>query len=194
MSLSYELLPRPRFLVGQGHVASSALGGLRSHGPYATNECPADPRILFVFPDELRDKANRLFLALKNGIGPFRGTAALLRFQLNTANVERLPAFSVRGLVDHAAAGVYHQAIEQRLQSRSLDADLALIIHRRTERADQINPYLSSKFPLLRSNVPTQLVTEQLLERTDTFQWSAANIALAMFAKMGGHPWAVSAV
>ena len=110
---------------------------------------------------------------------------------MNTANVERLPAFSVRGLDDHAAAGVYHQAIEQRLQSRSLDADLALIIHRRTERADQINPYLSSKFPLLRSNVPTQLVAEQLLERTDTFQWSAANIALAMFAKMGGHPWAV---
>lgn len=64
-------------------------------------------------------------------------------------------------------------------------------MHRRTERTDQVNPYLSSKFPLLKANIPTQVVTEELLERQDTFQWSAANIALAMFAKMGGVPWAV---
>ncbi len=191
MSLSFQRLSRPHFLVGSGQRAPSALAGLRNAGPYQRGDCPTEPRILFVFPDELRDEANRLFVALKNGIGPFRGTEPLLGYRLLSSNVERLPPFSVAGLSDEKAARIYQQAIEARLSRGDLRADLALVIHRKTDRTDQENPYLRSKFPLLRSNIPTQAVTEELLERTDTFQWSAANIALAMFVKMGGIPWAV---
>jgi len=191
MSLSYFRLPKPRFLVGAGDDAATALAGLRSAGPYRMCPCPQEPHILFVFPDELRDEANRLFVALRNGIGPFRGTEALLGYRLLASNVERLPPFSVAGLSHHEAARAYQQAIEARLAREKLDVDLALVIHRKTDRADQRNPYLSSKFSLLRAGVPTQVVTEELLERTDTFQWSAANIALAMFVKMGGVAWAV---
>lgn len=97
MRLWYQRLPRPRFLVGGGKRVPSALVGLRSGGPYAKGECPPEPRILFVFPDEMRDKANRLFVALKNGIGPFKGTEPLFGFQLLSSNVERLPSFSVLG-------------------------------------------------------------------------------------------------
>jgi hypothetical protein len=191
-AFTYQRLPRPSYLFANDQRFASALSGLRVAGPYSVGDCPKEPRILFVFPDELRDKANQLFLALKNGVGPFRGTESLLRVQLSAGAVKRLQPFSVQNMPHDHAATAYRSAIEKYLATNHLDIDLALVIHKKTERTDQTgNPYLTSKFPLLVRNIPTQVVTEELLERAETFQWSVANIALAMFAKMGGQPWAV---
>jgi hypothetical protein len=191
MNLSFERLQRPQYVFAGGQRFYTAIQGLRHAGPYDAHDCPLTPRVLFVFPDEFRDGANRLFAALKNGIGPFKGTNNLLKFRLESDHVERVQPFSVGNLSDERAAEVYKTAIEERIRGNDFDVDLALILHRRTDRLERHNPYLTSKFPLLRANVPTQVVTTELLERSDTFQWSVANIALAMYAKMGGVAWAV---
>lgn len=193
MRLEYQNLARPTYVLGGDSRHASPLRGLKAAGPYKHGDCPRKPRLLFVFADEFKDLANRLFLALRNGIGPFQGVEPVFRFSLETSSVERVASFSVRGMDDHQAADAYLKAVQGYLdlQTSKPPPDLALILHRHTDADDQHNPYLSSKYPLLASNIPTQVVTTDLVERTDQFQWSAANIALAMFAKMGGQPWAV---
>jgi len=189
-TLFYKALPRPSYLFAKEGGFHSPVEGLRKAGPFNRKDCPARPSLLFVFADSLKPYANKLFLALKNGVGPFRGTAAFFGFQLETANTERAESFAADFGDSHASAAAYRTAIDKFLALKK-HVDLALIIHPKTERAEQDNPYLTAKYPLLKANIPTQVVTTDLIDHADTFQWSAANIALAMFAKMGGVPWAV---
>jgi hypothetical protein len=189
-TLFYKALPKPTFLFAKGGGFHSPVEGLKKAGPFNRKDCPARPSLLFVFSDSLKPYANKLFLALKNGVGPFRGTGAFFGFQLETANTERVESFATDFADIHASAAAYRAAIEKFLAQKK-HVDLALIIHPKTERAEQDNPYLTAKYPLLKANIPTQVVTTDLIDHPDTFQWSAANIALAMFAKMGGVPWAV---
>ena len=147
--------------------------------------------MLFVFAEEFKDHANRLFLALKNGIGPFRGVEQWFRFSLATDRVLRVKSFSVSGLPTKDAANRYGEAIEEFLESGER-VELAFVLHPKTDTEEAHSPYYYSKFPLLSANIPTQSVTTELLDTKDLFQWSAGNIALQAFAKMGGTPWAIA--
>jgi len=61
--------------------------GLLEFGPYQKAATIGSPRFGFVFPSEYRDQANRLYLALKNGIGYFRGVENTFRFPLAREHV-----------------------------------------------------------------------------------------------------------
>jgi Piwi domain len=192
LSIAFSRLARPRYVFADGAMFPSAMQGLKNGRPFSVGDCPKEPRILFVFPEEHKDKANELFLALKNGVGPYQGSERLLGFSLKTSNVTRLAPFKLAGTSHSSHAKLYRDAIADHLQKNGDAADLALILHDRTDPHDQNgNPYLVAKYPLLLADIPTQAVTTDLLRRHDQFQWSVANIALAMFAKMGGQPWAI---
>ncbi|MHB8619954.1 MAG: Piwi domain-containing protein [Chloroflexota bacterium] len=193
MNLTFQRLARPQYVFKGEQRFGNAFQGLRAAGPYSRGDCPNAPQLLFVFPEELKDRANQLFFALKNGVGPFKGSEGLLGFQLSSQQMTRVSPFEVRQHTDEDAARVYQDKIEEFIrQPDRPDIHLAIIIHRKTDRSEhEHNPYLTSKFPLLRANIPTQVVTADLLEHPDLFQWAAANIAVAIFAKMGGEPWAV---
>ena len=148
--------------------------------------------MLFVFASELRDHANRLFLALKNGNGPFRGVERWFGFSLENTRVLRLKRFTVNGYSTKDTAILYQKAIEEFLAAEKQRVDLAFVIHPKTEPWDLHSAYVYSKYTLLRANIPTQSVTCELIDNPDLFQWSTANIALAAFAKMGGMPWGIA--
>lgn len=188
----YSQLPETQYWVGGDNRAASALSGLKSHGPLRQGDCPNLPRILFVFADEFRDHANRLFLALKNGIGPFRGVKRLFKFSFERDHVIRVKSFSIDGRSTEDAARLYRDSITEFLSSGEEQVDLAFLIHPKTDRWVIHSPYIYGKYELLKANVSTQSVTVELIDTADLFQWSAANIALAAFAKMGGTPWAIS--
>lgn len=188
----YDQLPTTQYCFGSGGRAKSALSGLKRHGPLRQGNCPAVPRILFVFADEYRDHANRLFLALKNGIGPFRGVDRLFKFALERDHVIRVKSFSIDGRSTEEAAQLYRDSITEFLAAGEEPVDLAFLIHPKTDRWVVNSPYIYGKYELLSANVPTQSVTVELINTPDLFQWSAANIALAAFAKMGGIPWAIA--
>lgn len=177
--------------MGNRQRCDTPLTGIKGAGPFDQGRCPSAPQVLFVFADELRDDANRLFLALKNGLGPFKGCEPWFRFTLSREQVARVPAFSIRGTSDRQAALLYSAAITNHLKAIRTKPDIALILHPKTQRTEQDNIYLYSKHPLLSADVPTQVVTPDLIQQTETFRWSVANIALQMFAKLGGIPWVV---
>lgn len=192
MNLNYLQLRRTQYVFGGDRKDFSAFQGLRSAGPYTHGTCPQEPSVLFVYPNQLKEEARKLYLSLRDGIGPFQGTKALLRFGLPSSKVKLLHGFDIPTGSDREAAKAYANAIETWLADNTERPDIALILHPKTDRDNDENPYLSSKFPLLKAGIPSQVVTTDLLSRTDQFQWSAATIALAMFAKMGGEPWAIA--
>lgn len=191
MNLFYERLQRPKYVFSGDKKYLSAFQGLRTSGPYDLGTCPKEPRILFVYPTELRELARLLYFSLKNGIGPFLGTEALLKYRLVAKNIERLTEFSVQVWTIRKQLRFTKRTFNDTSPQNTPCVDIALILHRKTSHHVLDNPYLSSKFPLLQSNIPTQVVTSDLLGQESAFQWSAANIALALFAKMGGRPWAI---
>lgn len=52
--------------------------------------------------------------------------------------------------------------------------------------------YYNMKYKLLKESLPIQVVTTtQVLRKRDVLKWSISNIALQIFAKLGGKPWKV---
>lgn len=190
MILQFTQLRRPRYVFQGSKTSSGAFQGLRQFGPYNMGDCPEQPRIVFLYPRELRDHARRLYLSLRDGLGPFKGTLPLLRYPLPASGVARIDDFTTENMSEEQAAGAYRSAVEKWLSSGNT-ADIALIIHPKTDRDNRANPYLTAKFPLLKAGIPSQVVTTDLLLKRDVFEWSVATIALAMLAKMGGVPWGV---
>lgn len=189
--MEYIQLTPPSFLGSGNRTFDSAVRSIRQGGPFDKSTCSSAPRVLFVFPEEFKDLANRLFLVLRNGVGPFSGSDAWFGFSLSTNNVKRVESFTIRGKSDQQSAEAYKQSIESVLAT---DArfDAALVIHEKTLRTELANPYLYTKFPLLLRNIPTQIVTTDVLDDERTLQWSVANVALGLFAKLGGKPWAIN--
>ena len=190
MNVQYTQLRNPRHVFNGGRTSGSAFQGLKQYGPYDMADCAKQPSVVFIYPSELRDQARKLYLSLRDGIGPFRGTQPLLRYPLPASGVIRVDHFSTGGMSDKQSAEVYRKAIEEWLQTGAR-ADIAIILHPKTERENSANPYIASKFPLLKAGIPSQVVTTELLDKKDVFEWSVLTIALAMFAKMGGTPWGV---
>ena len=76
---------------------------------------------------------------------------------------------------------------------RDRGPDLAIVIVPRTERWVTESPYYVAKEFFAARCIPSQMVTQELLQNTGRLGWSLANIALAGFAKLGGVPWVVDA-
>lgn len=53
------------------------------------------------------------------------------------------------------------------------------------------NNYYFLKYHFIKNNLPLQVVNYRKLGDRNSLKWSTSNLALAMFAKMGGIPWVV---
>lgn len=181
-------------MFGGGQCGSDRLRGLVANGPFRPITLD-HPRFGFVFPSENRDDANRLFQALKNGIGYFRGVENTFRFPLRTDQVFAIPVAGVHvsPVADHSKnAHAYAKAIlawhsEQPKQK----ADMFFVLHPKTGQSVVGTEYYECKAQLLQEGILSQNVTLDLLRNRSQFEWSAANIALGAFVKLGGIPWVV---
>lgn len=187
-------LPAVQLAFGNGQFGVDKLRGLLAHGPYKSLK-EVNPRFGFVFPRESRDHANKLFLALKNGIGLFRGVENSFRFGLSTEQVFSIPVTGVQQSAspDHEHnAKAYAEAILAWHSKQQQDRpDLFFVMHPKTSDFDRATPYYRAKALLLKDGILSQNVTLDLLNNSSQFEWSAANIALGAFVKLGGIPWVV---
>jgi hypothetical protein len=150
------------------------------------------PTFGFVFPNEYRDYANQLFLSLKNGIGSFKGVETTFRFPLTRDQVFQVSDFSIVGKDHHDAAKSYQDAIlNWHSGTQNLHPDMFFVIHPQTPASEADTPYYACKARLLSEGILSQNVTVGLIADEARFRWSAANIALGAFVKLGGIPWIV---
>ena len=187
-------LPSVQLAFANGQCGRDKLRGLLAFGPFR-NLAASKPRLGFVFPNESRDQANKLFLALKNGIGLFRGVENTFRFGLSREQVFSVPVAGVQlsFAADHERnARAYTDAILSWHTKQHEDRpDLFFVLHPKTSGSERATPYYKAKALLLKEGILSQNVTLDLINNSSQFEWSAANIALGTFVKLGGIPWVV---
>jgi argonaute-like protein implicated in RNA metabolism and viral defense len=169
-------------------VHPDKMRGLLKWGPYRRLE--REPRIGFVFPEGYRDQANNLFLALRNGIGYFKGLSTLFKVGFDRKQVFPITGFKLRNPHDHhEAAARYRDAITSWRQTHQEEADIFLNIHPKSLAWEEDSAYAACKAVLLEAGIISQNVTFELINNASQFEWAAANIALNIFVKLGGIPW-----
>jgi hypothetical protein len=183
-------LPPVQFAFRDDQSRPDKLRGLVDFGPY--RDLGSIPTFGFVFPLEYRDLANNLYLALKNGTGSFKGVETTFRFPLSKSQVFQVSGFSIANKGHHAAAKLYEDAIlNWRSGVGATAPDMFFVLHPRTPASEMETPYYACKARLLSEGVLSQNVTTDLIGDEAKFRWSAANIALGAFVKLGGTPWVV---
>ena len=186
------VLPAVKLAFRHERRSQDKFRGLKKFGPFRpvpTNE----PSFGFVFPSIYREYANKLFLSLKNGAGPvFTGVENMFRFRLQKNQVFHVPVHNYKPDQYGENSRAYTDAIsEWKARQTNRHPDLFFLLHPKspTWRAD--TPYYACKASALNEGVVSQSVTLDLLDNPTQFGWSIANIALAVFAKIGGIPWVV---
>ena len=176
-----------------------AWAGLTKFGPFDRDTFPKrTPRILVVCPNQSAGKVSQFIRTFRDGIQSesnspfakgFAGTFGFVNPQFVTCEVPTL------GTAESRAADAYHKAIEDHLASAHGQYDLALVIilDQHSNLPDRINPYLRGKAVLLMNGIPVQDIRlSTLTARPSSLQYALQNLAVAMYAKMGGTPWTVA--
>ena len=175
---------------------TSAWPGLARYGPFSGDTFPKkSPRLLVVFPDVLKGRAETFVRMLRDGVTGAQGSAYVSGFAKTFALVD--PSFELLAVPwsgPEGPADRYRAAIEQRLAKPHADFDAALVVLRDEDAQlpDAANPYLHSKALLLVAGVPTQQVLQATIADQRGLAWSLRNIATALYSKMGGTPWTVN--
>ncbi|MEM0237897.1 MAG: Piwi domain-containing protein [Desulfurococcus sp.] len=73
----------------------------------------------------------------------------------------------------------------------SPDKVFPLIVIPKVSKSEYDNIYYRTKARFLASDVPSQIVTEDLIRDNDRYRWSLLSISIQIFAKMGGIPYAL---
>src|SRR5437588_6389549 len=121
-------LPVVRYRFGTG-TSADKFRGLNEFGPYGHPHVDR-PTFGFVFPRECRDHANKLYSALKNGIGYFKGFQTAFRMPLTRSQVMLVSDFSIDGLGSpREEARRYTDAIIQWTTQSDQKPDLFFVLH-----------------------------------------------------------------
>lgn len=185
--------PRLRFDAAiPSRVDATAFQGLRKYGAYSLEGFKHAPRVLLAYPSASHAKAEGFSEKLLSGSGTYPGFARLFGI-----SPDRVPVMEYERLssgYDGRDTGKLTTALNHwAAKDRPADPDLAIVIVPRTDRWETDSPYYVAKEFFASRAIPTQMVTEDLLNDTGRLGWSLANIALAGFAKLGGVPWVVDA-
>jgi hypothetical protein len=192
--------------VGQGEYcfdpakkkrAEYAWPGLETFGPYSRDTFPKrSPRILVLSPDKASGKVSQFVGMLTQGVSAVPNS----RYAGGLAKVFHLhnPEFvsvsvPLLGAEARDACARYRDTIEATLRKTpDFDAALVAILDEHADLEDRINPYLHAKAHLLTAGVPVQeFRMATATQGASSQQYILQNLAVSLYAKMGGVPWTV---
>jgi hypothetical protein len=170
------LLPEKKYEVGAGNTADTPFQGIKKFGPYAQIESRA--QFHFLFRDEDRDLAIRLYKALKGETFPsiFDGIERYFRipFSNDLISHQRLQDLEPQTI----------RAALEEIKRTEIKPSIVLAVFPKDEEL-----YYRFKRDCLELGLLEQVTTIPLLRLKDSLKWSVANIALGIFTKLGGIPW-----
>ena len=158
--------------------------GLKEYGPIDPPPDDKQIKFIFIFHEEDKVFANKLYSYLKKGYKSFPGLESFVKiqFEIDTAN-------SIRFTNDNPLAEIT-SAIQQ-LQFDSQTNYAALYISRikrdsADEESDEV--YFRLKELLLHYRITSQVIYKNNIDNP-SFNYFLPNIAIALLAKLGGIPW-----
>lgn len=187
----------PTYVFDAGTLKSEsrAAVGLSKFGPYSRHVfTPTRPNVC-VICDRARRGQFELFLRkFRDGLSvdgkslPF-GRGFLGIYGLQDINLTFVEA-------DAFTADAYHAAASKavRMGAEGMPWHLALVQTERDSRqlAPQKNPYLVAKAAFLSNQIPTQFVAFETFSMAPaSLVYTLSNLALAVYAKLGGIPWLI---
>jgi len=151
--------------------------GIQTYGPYDAMMLGKDRvNCLVIYPVRLQNAKQTVVTGLQNGNRAFAGFQKLFRLPL--------VILGERSLSDETP--------------QQLDSVLPLLLREHTPDIVLIlsstrNPayYAKAKSISLGNGIPSQFVTQEKLGNPSQLPWLLENVALQMYAKIGGTPWTV---
>ena len=185
------LLDAPRlstknYVFGGEKVGISQFRGVSDHGPLRSVE--DDVLLYFVYRPADKPLSYDLYRALRGDTYPtFSGMKGMFGYELGERHVSGLSVddFS-QNSIDYAI-----QLIQSSAPNRLVVPICIVPWSKLDEKESAGDNYYTLKYTFLKHNLPTQLVSVSTLQDKNKLKWSISNIALGVFAKMGGHPWKV---
>ncbi len=173
--------------------------GLLRFGPFDRDIfTKRSPKILVVTPEQTSGRVSGFIGQFKNGIPSasastyqkgFAATFGLANPTFTTISVRLL------GLSEGQVAPAYRKCIEDHLATTEVNYDAAFVVIQDGQAwlPDPINPYLHAKATLLMHGIVSQQCRVSTISAPESdLQWKLPNIAVAMYAKLGGTPWTVT--
>lgn len=197
INLEKELIESPVFSLSKKEyvfsnksTANSQFQGIRNFGPYKG----IDQEVLFVFifEDKYKSFANELYLSLigKSNPGTFPGLEQMFGIKISTENVKQVK------ITDYTQEEFLKIVNKVKDLQESVPDKKVIGIYIEDyaingEDEETSNDYYFLKYNFIKNNIPLQVVNYRKLGERNSLKWSTSNLALAMFAKIGGIPWLV---
>ncbi len=172
-----------------GAASPKVPAGLYQHGPYdKVRFTPKTPRFLVVCSSYNRGGFSKMMGALQNGLpsSDFYQSGLLQTYKLNKIDweIEELENYD---------SNTVHKAILRKLES---DHEYHLVIIEGSELPEGVevkdNPYWRAKALCLGQGIPVQAVLpKRTRESQQGMQYKLGPLALQIYAKLGGTPWAI---
>lgn len=158
--------------------------GLKEYGPIEPPPIDKQVRFIFIFHEEDKVSANKVYSYLKKGYKSFPGLESFVKIQFEIDTVK-----SIRFTNDNPVAEI--TAAIQQLQFDPQTNYAALYISRikrdsADEEMDEV--YFLLKELLLHYRITSQVIYKNNIDNP-SFNYFLPNIAIALLAKLGGIPW-----
>jgi hypothetical protein len=151
--------------------------GLKLYGPYDSQRLGKDKIIAaVVYPRGLENLVRVVKDGLSNGSGAFGGFQGLFRIPIHF-------------VAEQEAGKECEEEIKRELRYLLSDQRPDIVVLLTSARNE--NLYSLAKAELLGNGVPSQVITAETLNIGNQIQWTLENIALQIYAKIGGTPWTV---
>lgn len=179
-----ELLRSKQYEFANHRIGRSQFLGVKNYGP--VGQIGKRAKIHFLFCERDRTLSNRLYYALLGKTYPsqFPGMSEMFGCQFGIESVTGTPLeeFSI----EHVGAAL------EKIESSLVNGLILPVFISPFDESDNDDLYYLIKHRCLQLNSPCQFVSTRLLSSKYQLKWATSNIALQIFAKMGGEPWLVT--
>lgn len=186
--IEYQNLGGKTYLFAENKEEKSPTTGLSKFGPYKGVEEP----VLFYFyrTENEKDKALKLYNALiakepeENKF--FSGFAKTYGISIDTTNIKGINADKYKRPIE--LESLCEELVEKHLGYKII---VFAFSPRRENDGLEKRRYLTLKYEFAQKSIPVQFVQYNTVTNNYSLKSSIPNIALAVFAKLGGEPWKV---
>ena len=183
-------LNKKEYIFNNNNTANSQFQGIRNFGPFSGVK--QDVLFAFIFEERFKSFANELYLSLTGRLNPgtFPGLDQMFGIEISVKNVKQVK-------INNYSSDELLRAVNDVKKNQQDNPDKKVIGIYIEDCATDIeditasNHYYFLKYHFIKDNLPLQVVNYRKLSERNSLKWSTSNIALAMFAKMGGIPWIV---
>ncbi|GAP69493.1 protein containing Piwi domain [Bacteroidales bacterium 6E] len=187
---SVFLLNKKEYIFSNKNTANSQFQGIRNYGPL--HKIDKEILFAFIFDDRFKSFANELYLSLtgKANPGTFPGLEQMFGIKISTNNVKqvKISGYSKEDLLNIVDTV---NALQKANQDKKVIGIYIEDSEIDVEDKEASEHYYFLKYNFIKNNLALQVVNYRKLGTKNSLKWATSNVALAMFAKMGGIPWVV---